>query len=59
MDSDNDRIIDYNEEVLIEVTEPEEKITVIVELPHSKETGWGGAKGLAGHIAMAIGDRFF
>ena len=58
MDSDNDRIIDYNEEVLIEIAEAEEKITIIVELPHSKETGWG-AKGLAGHTAMAIGERFF
>ena len=38
--------------------EEEVKITVIVELPHTKETGWG-AKGLAGHTAMAIGDRFF
>ena len=41
-----------------EVKEEEVKITVIVELPHTKETGWG-AKGLAGHTAMAIGDRFF
>ncbi|MCP4971861.1 MAG: hypothetical protein GY932_14850 [Arcobacter sp.] len=58
MDSDNDRIIDYNEEVLIDFIEEEVLITVIVELPHSKETGWG-AKGLAGHTAMSIGDRFF
>jgi len=36
----------------------EVEITIIVELPHSKETGWG-AKGLAGHTAMAIGKRFF
>ena len=40
------------------IKEKEVKITVIVELPHTKETGWG-AKGLAGHTAMAIGDRFF
>lgn len=36
----------------------EVKITVLVELPHSLETGWG-AKGLAGHTAMAIGDKYF
>ncbi|PHR56511.1 MAG: hypothetical protein COA44_07835 [Arcobacter sp.] len=36
----------------------EMKITIIVELPHSKETGWG-AKGLAGHTAMSIGSNFF
>ena len=36
----------------------EVKITVIVELPHSKETGWG-AKGLAGHTAMAIKENFY
>ena len=33
-------------------------ITVLIELPHSKETWWG-AKGLAGHSAMAIGERYF
>jgi len=44
-----DYLILYEKEVLI---------TVIVELPHSKETGWG-AKGLAGHSAMAIGERYF
>lgn len=44
-----DYLILYEKEVLI---------TVIVELPHSKETGWG-AKGLAGHSAMAIGQRYF
>lgn len=40
------------------VNEEEVMITIIVELPHSKETGWG-AKGLAGHTGMAIGDRYF
>lgn len=40
------------------VYEKEVLITVFVELPHSKETGWG-AKGLAGHSAMAIGARYF
>ncbi len=40
------------------VYEKEVLITVFVELPHSKETGWG-AKGLAGHSAIAIGDRYF
>lgn len=40
------------------VYEKEVLITVLVELPHSKETGVG-AKGLAGHSAMAIGDRYF
>uniref|UniRef100_UPI003D11BA0D hypothetical protein n=1 Tax=Sulfurimonas sp. TaxID=2022749 RepID=UPI003D11BA0D len=49
---------DYEEEVVVKIEEAEEKITVIVELPHSKETGWG-AKGLAGHTAMAIGEKFF
>lgn len=34
------------------------KISIIIELPHSKETGWG-AKGLSGHTAMAIGNQFF
>ncbi len=58
MDSDGNDKIGYNEEVLIDFIEEEVLITVIVELPHSKETGWG-AKGLAGHTAMAIGDRFF
>ena len=58
MDSDNDRVIDYNEEILIEVIEPEEKITVIVELPHTTSEGLG-ALGLAGHTAMAIGNRYF
>lgn len=33
-------------------------ITVFVELPHTNETGWS-AKGLAGHSAMAIGERYF
>jgi len=47
-DSD-DYLILYEKEVLI---------TVLIELPHSKETGWG-AKGLAGHSAMAIGERYF
>jgi len=36
----------------------EVKITIIVELPHSKETGWG-AKGLSGHTAMAIENEFY
>lgn len=58
MDGDGDDKIGYNEKVLIDFIEEEVLITVIVELPHSKETGWG-AKGLAGHTAMAIGDRFF
>jgi hypothetical protein len=40
------------------VSEKEVKITVFIELPHSLETGWGG-KGLAGHSAMAIGERYF
>ncbi|EGD33026.1 hypothetical protein [Capnocytophaga sp. oral taxon 338] len=38
--------------------EKEVLITVIIELPHSKETGWG-AKGLAGHTGMAIGNKYF
>lgn len=42
----------------LSIFEKEILITVIVELPHSKESGWG-AKGLAGHSAMAIGDRYF
>lgn len=48
-EAESNYLILYEKEVLI---------TVIVELPHSKETGWG-AKGLAGHSAMAIGDRYF
>lgn len=48
-DDTNKYLIVYEKEVLI---------TVFVELPHSKETGWGG-KGLAGHSAMAIGERYF
>lgn len=40
------------------VYENEVLITVFVELPHSKETGVG-AKGLAGHSAMAIGEKYF
>lgn len=40
------------------IFEKEVLITVIIELPHSKEMGWG-AKGLAGHSAMAIGERYF
>ncbi|QIY89856.1 hypothetical protein FOB44_03925 [Chryseobacterium gallinarum] len=47
-DSD-DYLMLYEKEVLI---------TVLIELPHSKETGWG-AKGLAGHSAMAIGEKYF
>uniref|UniRef100_UPI0039A4C6C1 hypothetical protein n=1 Tax=Ornithobacterium rhinotracheale TaxID=28251 RepID=UPI0039A4C6C1 len=46
---ESDYLILYEKEVII---------TVIIELPHSRETGWG-AKGLAGHSAMAIGDRYF
>ncbi|WP_312287568.1 hypothetical protein [Chryseobacterium gleum] len=42
----------------LKVFEKEVKITVLVELPHSKETGWA-AKGLGGHTAMAVGDRYF
>jgi len=48
-DRTDDYLIIFEKEVLI---------TVIVELPHSEETGWG-AKGLAGHSAMAIGERYF
>ncbi|MCP4971781.1 MAG: hypothetical protein GY932_14450, partial [Arcobacter sp.] len=58
MDSDGDDKIGYNEEVLIEIAEPEEKITVIVELPHSSSIGVG-AWGLAGHTGIAIGNRYF
>jgi len=58
IDSDNDGKVDSNEEIMLEIVEAEEKITIIVELPHSKETGVS-AKGLAGHTAMAIGERFF
>ena len=58
VESEEEIIREYEKEVLLKVEEPEEKITIIVELPHSKETGWG-AKGLAGHTAMAIGDSFF
>lgn len=47
--SNNNYLIVYEKEV---------KITVLVELPHSKETGWA-AKGLGGHTAMAIGDSYF
>lgn len=46
------------EEEYLKIYPKEVKITVLVELPHSLETGWG-AKGLAGHTAMAIGDRYF
>lgn len=46
------------EDDYLKIYPKEVKITVIVELPHSLETGWG-AKGLAGHTAMAIGDRYF
>lgn len=45
-------------EEYLKIYPQEIKITVIVELPHSSETGWG-AKGLAGHTAMAIGERYF
>ncbi|MBN2486492.1 MAG: hypothetical protein JXB34_11015 [Bacteroidales bacterium] len=45
-------------EDFLKIFEREVKITIIIELPHSKETGWG-AKGLAGHTAMAIGDNFY
>ncbi len=58
VDINDDGIAQPSEETYLKVIENEEKITVIVELPHSKESGWG-AKGLAGHTAMAIGDRFF
>lgn len=59
IDIDNDDIISKHEEAVLQVVkEKEVKITVIVELPHSKETGWG-AKGLAGHTAMAIDEKFF
>lgn len=46
---ESDYLASYEKEVLI---------TVIIELPHSKETGWG-AKGLAGHMGMAIGNKYF
>lgn len=46
------------EEDYLKIYPKETKITVIVELPHSLETGWG-AKGLAGHTAMAVGERYF
>lgn len=46
------------EEDYLKIYPKEVKITILVELPHSLETGWG-AKGLAGHTAMAIGDRYF
>ncbi|KIC03691.1 hypothetical protein OA88_02770 [Flavobacterium sp. JRM] len=48
----------YNMDDYLIIYEKEVKITVFVELPHSKETGWG-AKGLAGHSAMAIGEKYF
>ncbi|WP_347220174.1 hypothetical protein [Chryseobacterium sp.] len=47
-----------NKNDYLTVYEKETLITILVELPHSKETGWG-AKGLAGHSAMAIGQKYF
>lgn len=47
-----------NKDKYLLLFEKEIKITIIVEIPHSKETGWG-AKGLAGHTAMAIGEKFY
>ncbi|WP_428740022.1 hypothetical protein [Sulfurimonas sp.] len=58
IDADEDGVADYEEEVVVKIEEAEEKITVIVELPHSASTGLA-AKGLAGHTAMAIGEKFF
>jgi hypothetical protein len=48
----------YMESNYLILYEKEVLITVIIELPHSKETGWG-AKGLAGHTGMAVGDKYF
>ena len=48
----------YMESNYLILYEKEVLITVIIELPHSKETGWG-AKGLAGHTGMAIGNKYF
>lgn len=48
----------YNMDDYLIIFEKEVKITVFIELPHSEETGWG-AKGLAGHSAMAIGKKYF
>lgn len=48
----------YMESDYLILYEKEVMITVIIELPHSKETGWG-AKGLAGHTGMAIGNKYF
>ena len=48
----------YMESDYLALYEKEVLITVIIELPHSKETGWG-AKGLAGHTGMAIGNKYF
>ncbi|RYD96846.1 MAG: hypothetical protein EOP54_12660 [Sphingobacteriales bacterium] len=48
----------------LNVFEKEVKVTVIIELPHSgysmfKKGQFFSAKGLAGHSAMAVGDRYF
>lgn len=48
----------------LNVAEKEVLVTVIVELPHSgysmfKKGQFFSAKGLAGHSAMAVGDRYF
>ena len=48
----------YMESDYLALYEKEVLITVIIELPHSKETGWG-AIGLAGHTGMAIGNKYF
>ncbi|MBI9059801.1 MAG: hypothetical protein JEZ01_18700 [Labilibaculum sp.] len=61
VDIDGDIIVNEfpeNKDDFLKLYEKEVKITVLVELPHSLETGWG-AKGLAGHTAMAIGNKYF
>lgn len=54
----------YNMDDYLIIYEKEVKITVFVELPHSyysifRKGEFLSAKGLAGHSAMAIGDRYF
>ncbi|WP_288869258.1 hypothetical protein [uncultured Capnocytophaga sp.] len=48
----------YMESDYLALYEKEVLITVIIELPHSKEMGWG-AIGLAGHTGMSVGDKYF
>ncbi|WP_428070717.1 hypothetical protein [Chryseobacterium gambrini] len=61
-DKNNDRYetlnLPYNEKDYLVVYEKETLVTVLIELPHSKATGWG-AIGLDGHSAMAIGEKYF